>query len=112
LALTGVTRTKAKRYRESRLLAWARLRAKRKRLPFNLTLDDIQIPPRCPALGIPLIPGSGSSQSPTLDRIIPSLGYTKGNVVVISALANAIKNSGTPLEILKVAKFYLKLLKD
>lgn len=77
-----------------------------------MTLDDIQIPATCPALGIRLIAGSSGSRSPTLDRIIPSLGYTKGNVVVISALANAIKSSGTPLEILKVAKFYLKLLKE
>ncbi len=109
-AQTGVTRTK--RYRESRLLGWAKQRAKKKRLPFNLTLEDITIPDVCPALGVRLIPGSSGSRSPTLDRIIPSLGYTKGNVVVISALANAIKSTGTPSEILKVAKFYLKLLKE
>lgn len=93
-------------------MGWAKQRAKKKRLPFNLTLDDVIIPTHCPALGIKLIPGSSGSQSPTLDRIIPSLGYTKGNVVVISALANAIKSTGTPSEILKVAKFYLKQLKE
>lgn len=100
-----------KRYRESRLLGWAKQRARKKKLPFNLTLEDIVIPDKCPALGIRLVPGEGSSRSPTLDRIVPSLGYTRGNIVVISALANAIKSTGTPSEILKVAKFYLKLLK-
>ncbi len=104
--------SRVRRYRETRLLGWAKQRAIRKGLPFNLTLSDIIIPSRCPALGIKLIPGSNSNSSPTLDRIIPDLGYTKGNVVVISALANAIKSSGTPREILMVAMFYKKLLKE
>ena len=103
---------KPRRYREWRLLGWAKQRAILKKLSFNLTLDDIFIPKRCPALGILLAPGSRGPGSPTLDRIIPSLGYTKGNVVVLSALANQIKSSGTPLEVLKVAKWYLHLLKE
>lgn len=107
-----MTLPKTNRYRESRLLGWAKARAKDKRIPFNLTLNDIVIPARCPALGITLRAGSKSNSSPTLDRIIPTLGYTRGNVIVISAIANAIKSSGTPLEIRKVAKFYLKLLKE
>jgi len=51
----------------------------------------------CPILGIPLIPGIGaqSPNSPSLDRIIPSLGYVKGNIAVISYRANAMKNDAT-----------------
>lgn len=109
-ARTGPTRTR--RYREWRLLGWAKQRALKKHLPFNLVLSDVIIPTHCPALGIRLRAGSSSNASPTLDRIIPSLGYTKGNVVVISALANSIKSTGTPDEILKVARFYQKTLKE
>lgn len=95
-----------------RLLSIAKYRAKKKRLPFNIEAEDIPIPSRCPILGIPLATGGSQQSSPTVDRIIPELGYTKGNVIVISGLANSIKASGTPIEILKVATFYLKLAKD
>ena len=33
--------------------------------------------------------------SPSLDRVVPSLGYIPSNVAVISHLANRIKNTGT-----------------
>ena len=33
--------------------------------------------------------------SPTIDKLIPSLGYTKGNVWVISRRANMIKSDAT-----------------
>jgi hypothetical protein len=34
------------------------------------------------------------------------------NVIVVSALANAIKNSATPRQILQVGNFYDKLYKE
>jgi hypothetical protein len=43
--------------------------------------------------------------SPSLDRIIPELGYTKGNVIVISMKANQIKSSANAQEIYAVAKW-------
>ena len=47
-----------------------------------------------------------SEDSPTLDRIIPSAGYVRGNVVVISWLANKIKGNITdPTIFEKVAKY-------
>ena len=49
--------------------------------------------------------------SPSLDRIIPSKGYKKGNVVWISTRANAIKQDATPEEVMKVAKWLNKELK-
>ena len=88
-----------------RLFHGAKNRAKRSGLPFNLTIDDIAIPKRCPALLIPLAPGNGKlhANSPTLDRIQPDLGYVRGNVVVISHKANVMKNYATPEELTAVA---------
>ena len=48
---------------------------------------------RCPVLGIILERGRGKYQdsSPTLDRVDPAKGYVRGNVVVMSFLANLLK---------------------
>lgn len=82
-----------------RLLYNAKQRAKRAGLPFNLTLDDIVIPTHCPALGIPLMPAKHNKPragSPSLDKIIPELGYVRGNVCIISNKANAVKSDLNP----------------
>lgn len=88
------------------LLAGARHRAKKFGLPFFLEIEDILIPRLCPALGLPIVRGSGgvhTPNSPTLDRIAPELGYVPGNVAVISRRANAIKQNATAEEISSVA---------
>jgi hypothetical protein len=65
----------------------------------SLTLEDIIIPEICPVLKIPLKADLQSSDnSPSLDRLIPSKGYIKENVRVISSRANMIKNCGTTKE--------------
>lgn len=67
-------------------------------LAFGLELTDIIIPAVCPILGVALKisdTGKASDNSPSLDRIIPSMGYVKGNVAVISHRANVIKSFGT-----------------
>ena len=80
------------------MLKGAEVRAKKNGIPFNLKKSDIEIPEVCPILGIPLFVSGGcvSQSSPSLDKKIPKLGYVKGNVAVISHLANAMKNSATP----------------
>jgi len=90
---------------------WANLRGKAKRLgiPFNIEPSNIEPPEFCPALGIRLTRGRSSQQdgsSPSVDRLIPELGYVKGNVIVVSNRANRIKNDATPLELRQVADFY------
>lgn len=72
----------------------ARRRAKNQNIPFSIDIEDIHIPEVCPILNIPIVIGTGkiSKQSPTLDKIIPELGYVKGNIAVISAKANALKS--------------------
>jgi len=76
----------------------AKHRAKRNGILFDISYNDISIPSLCPLLEIPLMrrKGSGTSHgSPTLDRIVPHLGYVKGNIRVISAKANLMKNDAT-----------------
>lgn len=70
-----------------------KLRAKRKGLPFNITLEDLVFPDVCPVLGIPIVARSGafSDNSPSIDRTVPELGYVKGNVTIMSYRANRIK---------------------
>ena len=83
----------------------AKRRAKDKNLPFNISVEDIRIPKRCPLLGLKLFPnvgGSSAPNSPTLDRIIPKLGYVKGNVRVISNKANLMKQDATLEELEKL----------
>ena len=50
--------------------------------------------------------------SPTIDKIIPTKGYVKDNIIIVSMFANIIKNSATPKQILKVGNFYKKLYKE
>lgn len=95
------------------MLASARHRAKVAGVPFRLVLTDIDVPRRCPALGIPLVSGGDDwANSPSLDRIVPRMGYVPGNVIVVSRLANSIKSCATPAEILRVGRFYQKLIGD
>jgi hypothetical protein len=87
----------------------ARSRANRKKIDFNIDLSDIVIPKKCPVLNKPLIYGD-HDWSPSIDRIVPSLGYIKGNIMIISNRANVIKNNASPEELLKIAKFYTQIL--
>jgi hypothetical protein len=95
------------------MLINARRRAKRDGLAFDLTLEDIHIPQHCPVLGIRLARGKNGRQcrtSPSLDRVIPRRGYTRGNVLVVSWRANELKKNATPEELERVAAFYRQLI--
>tara|TARA_R110002096_G_scaffold410480_1_gene610215 strand:+ start:1587 stop:2087 length:501 start_codon:yes stop_codon:yes gene_type:complete len=96
-----------------RMLSGAKSRAKDKGVDFNIDYSDIQMPNLCPVLKIPLVPNEGSvgDSSPTLDRLLPHLGYTKGNVKVISSLANRIKTNATSAQIFAVAE-YTRLIEE
>lgn len=97
-ACYNVLQKKDRRTRPENWLYYnAKARAKKEGLPFDIAADDINIPEFCPVIGIRLVIGDGSirKQSPTLDRIIPSKGYVKGNIAVISMKANRLKNDGS-----------------
>ena len=95
--------------REKAMLNSARYRAKKRVMEFNIEKSDIIIPSCCPVFGFPLETSGDvgrSDASPSLDRIDNKLGYVKGNVIVVSWLANRIKNDATPGQLRKVADFY------
>lgn len=100
---------------EKVMLAAAKQRAKRDNLPFDLEVSDIIIPTFCPILQIPLKRNEryeNRKSSPSLDKIIPELGYVKGNVQVISHLANAMKSYATPEELIIFANWVLNSLQE
>jgi hypothetical protein len=97
------------------MLRDSRTRAARKGLPHDITLDDIPSPTHCPVFGIPLDWGSRSSvvdASPSLDRVVNELGYVKGNVQVISSLANRMKQGATSKQIAQVFVYLAKHRND
>lgn len=93
------------------MLHSAKTRAKNKNLPFSLTISDIVIPDVCPVLGIKLERAVGKGNhmyndaSPTLDRIVPELGYVPENVAVISWRANKLKGDGSLDELEKIVSW-------
>jgi hypothetical protein len=91
-----------------RLWAGAKTRSDKKNLPFTIQptdvydlVADLEV---CPVLGIPLCWTNDKMKddSPTLDRMVPSLGYVVGNIAVISQKANRIKTDANSEELGKV----------
>jgi hypothetical protein len=85
----------------------ARSRAAREKVPFSLVLQDLIdiATDECPIFHTPFVwgisglgKGKTRPDSPTLDRILPHLGYIKGNVAFLSYRANRIKDNGTMQE--------------
>lgn len=105
---------KLRKYEKSRyqndprqkMLSAAKQRAKFKNLNFDIALEDITIPEVCPLLGIELIVSEGTmaDNSPSLDRINNNFGYIKGNIIIISQLANRCKSNLNSDQMLMLAK--------
>lgn len=94
---------------QSRLFRHAKDRAKEAGVPFAIRREDIVIPEWCPILGLRLARGIGRTlpASPTLDRIIPALGYVPGNIAVMSHKANRLKSDGSVEDLAKVLLWLL-----
>jgi hypothetical protein len=96
---------------EYKMIARAKSRARIKNIEFNIDLTDIQIPEYCPILEIPLLGNSGRPggkvNSPALDRIDCKKGYIKGNVRVISHLANMMKSCATNEHLIIFSKWVI-----
>lgn len=98
------------------LLKSARSRARSAGIAFTIDISDIQIPEYCPLLGITLVPRQGGygpqDASPSLDRKDNTLGYIRGNVWVVSWLANKMKATASRAQLLTFASNIPQLFKD
>ena len=109
-----------KKYRQNNkeklIVRRAKTRANKNNVPFDIDEDYIKkIWPKhniCPIFKIKLEQSNlhTGDQSPSLDRIIPKLGYVKGNVQIMSSKANRIKNNATFEELIIIGKYYEKQL--
>lgn len=93
------------------LISGAKCRAKRIRVPFSISIKDIVIPEYCPVIGVRL-EVFHKDNAPSLDRIVPALGYVSGNVVVMSRRANRIKNDSTKNELKSLIKYLESIEQD
>ena len=82
----------------------AKRRAKEMNIPFDITFKDIIIPTHCPVLGFEFT-SDNRETNPSLDRIIPELGYVVGNIKVISMRANRLKQDATLDELQKLVHY-------
>jgi hypothetical protein len=97
------------KYVEKQLLKSAGRRARDYDVPFNITLEDIVIPDACPVFRTAMYMGTkgDNRNSPSIDRIIPELGYVPGNIQVISMKANTMKQDASPDELEQFAWWIL-----
>lgn len=88
----------------------AKQRAKQAGVPFDLTLDHVNalFAGSCAVAGIPFSLESGSPWAPSLDRIIPSQGYTPSNTRAVVWIYNAAKNKSADADVLTLAAHLLK----
>lgn len=98
-------------------IIWYRAKesSKKRGWDFNLEVEDIIIPKKCPYLEIELcfeIDNRGQDNYYSIDRIDSTKGYIKGNVQIISWLANTMKNKSTNEQLLTFAKNILKIHKS
>ena len=95
-----------RRFPEKSLYRSCRKRAQREGIEFNIEESDIVIPSTCPILNIPVVYASENrGEWPSVDKVNPSKGYTKGNVAVISYRANMMKSNMTIDDVKRLLKF-------
>lgn len=103
-------------YKERLSFPWKKLlqssigRAKKKNVPHTLTYEwgEKRWTGYCELTKIPFLLGQkgsgGKFYSPSIDRIVPELGYIPENCRFVLWAVNALKNVGTDEDMLLVAK--------
>jgi len=88
-------------------MANARTRADKKGVTFDVSFDYLvsifPLDSKCPIFGTEMEWLGDKKNSPSLDRIIPELGYVEGNVAWVSNHANVMKLNRTPEILRKMA---------
>lgn len=98
------------RLRVKNCLRLTQARCIRDNVPLQVTLDYLlSIFPKdkmCPILNINMQWGNEDhASSPSIDKIVPALGYVSGNVAWISRKANALKNDATLDQLYAIVKY-------
>lgn len=93
----------------SNLYSGAKSRSKHRGIAFDITRDDIRemYTGRCSVTGVEFVPnihGGVHPLSPSLDRIDPTMGYSKENCRLVINAFNALKGTMDDPETLRVAK--------
>ncbi len=94
-----------------RMVANARRRAEKKGLAFDIDFDYILsiMPDACPIFKKEFdYTGGQGKWSPSIDRKVPGLGYVKGNVRVVSLLANRMMAEATDDELHQFASWVMR----
>lgn len=97
------------KYRAVKMVVEAKRRAREKNLPFdidsNFILKRLE-PGVCERTGLPFVISQDERNpySPSLDKVVPRLGYVKGNVRVILWALNSFKADFTESDIYPIAK--------
>jgi len=99
---------KTKRGYVTRLVGSVRNRCRKQGIAYDLDVEYLLsiTTDECPVFKTPFIWSQGngySPEGPSLDKVIPTLGYIKENVVFISRIANTIKQNVTEKELYAVA---------
>lgn len=107
-----------RRYQETHplrtILGTIKQRCIKKGVEFSITEEDLPIPEFCPILGLKLTSEKGKGMLPnsiSVDRKDGTKGYIKGNVQIISLMANVMKSSATPEQLLTFADWIYKTYK-
>ena len=101
----------AEKNRYKKLFVAKKSRAKRNGIEFTILLEEIDFPEYCPILKLKLNYSVHTkdricrSNSPSFDRIDPSLGYISGNVQIVSMLANMMKSYATKENLISFANW-------
>ena len=83
-------------------------------IEFTVNFGELTFPEYCPILCIKLdffAKDKPNRHCPSFDRIDNTKGYVTGNVEVISHLANTMKNSATPEQLILFATYILNRYK-
>lgn len=102
------------------LLYNSKERANKYKIPHDIKLDWLVEQfghlTHCPVLDIELNWAKPNGvlcyDSPSIDKVVPELGYVKGNVMVVSVMANAMKSNASPEVLRKFCEFHLERLKQ
>lgn len=90
-----------------------RAKAKKASIPFDLSFEDLVWPSHCPILEVELThSGKSSWNSPSIDKVVPELGYVKGNVRVISNMANVMKHHASKEQLTMFAANIIKYMES